>query len=141
MSTVFQEASTPPAPDLDSAPFWDACKEHRLVVRACSDCGRGHYPPGPSCPWCTSWNIEWKQAAPTGSVRSVVVFRHPFLPQLRDALPYAILRVMLDEYPDAVMHGRLVGSDPAAIHIDDRVAVAWQDAGGGYVLPNWERAD
>lgn len=139
MSGIFQTASTPPVPDLDSAPFWEGCKQRRLLVRVCSDCGRSHYPPGPCCPWCVSWNIEWKEAAPKGTVRTFVVFRHPFLPQLKDALPYAMLRVVLDDYPDAVLHGRLVG-DPEAVRSGDPVEVVWEDAGGGFVLPNWRRA-
>jgi uncharacterized protein len=139
MSDVFRLASTPPVPDLDSAPFWEGCRQRRLLVRSCADCGRGHYPPGPCCPWCVSWNVEWREVAPRGTVRTFVVFRHPFLPELKDALPYAILRVALDERPDAVLHGRLAG-DPEAIAIGDAVEVAWEEIPGGFVLPNWRRA-
>ena len=137
--SVFESASTPPVPDLESAPFWEACKEKRLLVRACNSCRRGHYPPGPICPWCQSWDIEWRQVSDRGTVRTFVVFRHPFLPQLKDALPYAILRVSIDELPDAVLHGRLDG-DPEDIQIGDHVTVTWDSAGEGFVLPNWKKA-
>lgn len=137
--SVFQQASTPPVPDLDSAAFWEGCRERRLLVRVCADCGRGHYPPGPCCPWCTSWNIEWREAAPQGTVRTFVIFRHPFLPQLKGVLPYAMLRVILDGLPDVMLHGRLVGSDPDQLRSGQRVEVAWEEAGGGYLLPNWRR--
>jgi hypothetical protein len=67
------------------------------------------------------------------------VFRHPFLPQLREALPYAILRVAIDELDDAVLHGRL-NADPEQIAIGDHVVVSWDDGGDGFVLPNWTKA-
>ena len=134
----FSGAVTPPVPDLDSAGFWEGCKAHRLLIRACNGCGRGHYPPGPICPWCQSWDIEWREVAGRGRVRTFVIFRHPFVPELKDALPYTIVRVEIEELPDAVLHGRLDG-DAETIAIGDRVAVSWVEAGEGYVIPNWKR--
>jgi hypothetical protein len=50
-----------------------------------------------------------------------------------------MLRVALDEHPDAVLHGRLAG-DPESIATGDAVEVAWEEGGDGYLLPNWRKA-
>jgi uncharacterized protein len=125
-----------PVADVDSREFWDACRQHRLLVRACEACGRAHYPPGPLCPWCASTRVAWREAAGTGSIHSYVVFNHPFLPELADRLPYAVLRVRLDDWPDAVLYGRLAGAPASEAAMGLPVEVAWEDH-EGFALPCW----
>ena len=137
---VFADGSPFPVPDRDSEPFWDACRQRRLLVRSCNRCGRAHYPPGPVCPWCVSFDVAWAEDGGHGRVRSFVTFRHPFLPALRDALPYVLLKVALDEHPDAVLHGRLVPGPTDAVAVGAPVRVEWEEIGGGYVIPNWSMA-
>lgn len=124
-----------PVADVDSREFWVNCAQHRLVVRVCSACGRGHHPPGPICPWCTSREVTTQVSAGRGTVSSYVVFHHPFVPDLIDELPYTVVKVAVDEWPDAVVHGRYVGTGP--VRTGDRVEVAWEPLPDGTVLPNW----
>jgi uncharacterized OB-fold protein len=131
----FNALVQPPVADLDSREFWANCRQHRLVVRVCSACGRGHHPPGPICPWCTSREVTTQASAGRGTVITYVEFRHPFVPDLAGELPYTVVKVAVEQWPDAVVHGRYLG--PGPVRTGDRVQVAWASLPDGTVLPNW----
>jgi uncharacterized OB-fold protein len=84
-----------------------------------------------------SFDLDWAEDGGRGRVRSFVTFRHPFLPGLTGALPYVLLKVALDEHPDAVLHGRLVHAPPEAVQVGTPVRVEWEEIGAGYMIPNW----
>lgn len=134
-TNAFNSLVRAPVADLDSREFWANCGQHRLVVRVCSACGRGHHPPGPICPWCTSREITTQVSAGRGTVSSYVEFCHPFVPDLIDELPYTVVKVAIDEWPDAVVYGRYLGTGP--VRTGDRLQVAWESLPDGTVLPNW----
>src|SRR6202044_389062 len=48
-----------PAVDPDTAPFWEAARERRLITQRCGSCGALRFPPTPLCARCRSWNVEW----------------------------------------------------------------------------------
>ena len=76
----------------------------------------------------------------TGRVRSFVTFRHPFVPTLSENLPYTVVKIALDDYPDVVMHGHFLGSRPATTGMP--VRISWSPISGTTtVLPNWEPID
>ena len=53
LSMATAESERPrPAPDRESAAFWGALAQHRLLLQQCGSCGRHRFPPMPSCPWC-----------------------------------------------------------------------------------------
>jgi hypothetical protein len=135
MDSVFAAVSPHPVPDRDSEAFWAACARHELLVRHCNACGRGHYPPGPLCPWCTSDDVVWVASPGRAHVRSHVTFRHAFLPALAEALPYTVVKVTLDDHPDALLHGRLHGATDVAIGA--AVELVWDALDGGPPLPDW----
>ena len=43
--------------------YFEAAREHRLVVKKCLDCGLLRGEPGPGCPWCTSLGWEWHEVS------------------------------------------------------------------------------
>ena len=55
-----------PTPDLETQPFWDACKEGRFLLKHCNACGEDHFYPRPFCPKCWSADVEWKEASGDG---------------------------------------------------------------------------
>jgi hypothetical protein len=84
--------------------------------------------------------LSWIEASGQGTVRSFVVMHHPFLPGLAAALPYTLVKVVLSDHPDAVMHGRLTnggGREPTA---GDHVEVAWDQIDDHFLIPNWRLA-
>lgn len=86
-----------PATDPDSAPFWDALSQHRVLLQRCTACGRCRFPPMPSCPWCGALDTAVVEAAGTGEVYSWVTVHRAFGAPFADAVPYTIAAVTLDE--------------------------------------------
>ena len=92
-----------PAPDVDSAFFWQGLKEQRLLLQQCSDCKRYRFPPMPSCPYCAARESTVEEVGGNGSIYSWIVVHHAFDPAFASEVPYTLATIDLAE------GGRLVG--------------------------------
>lgn len=125
-----------PLPDFDTEPFWNGCREGRFLIPACTDCGRGRWPPGPMCPHCRSTAVEWRPASGRGSVYSWVVVVHPTLDALVDQVPYVVGLIELDEQVRVV--GNLAGISPDAVTAGLPVELYFEPPGDdGIPIPNF----
>src|SRR6188474_1659182 len=115
-----------PTPTPETAPYWEAAAQGRLLVKTCTACGRPHHYPRPICPFCGSDRIEWKESAGRGVIYSFSVIR-------RATPPYVIAYVTLDE--GVTMMTGLVDCDVDAIRIGQKVRVVWKPTEGGPPLP------
>jgi uncharacterized OB-fold protein len=109
----------------EEKPFWDAAKQHRLVLQCCSKCGRVRYPIGPTCPWDLSNDFEWKQMSGRGVVHNFVIYHKPWIPYYRDKVPYALVQVELEEGPRLTTNLLEVPVDQVRIGIP--VEAVWED--------------
>ena len=126
-----------PPPDEVTAPWWEATREHRLLVQSCRSCSGVQHPPRAVCIHCGGTDLDWRAAAGTGVVDSyTVVYRAP-RPGLE--VPYVTARVRLDE--GVIALSRLEGREPESWRIGDRVRVAWTDLPDGRALPVYRPAD
>ena len=112
-----------PRPSKTSRPFWDACRERRLIIQQCESCGSYVFIPQDFCPHCLSRALRWVDAAGTGSIVTFTVVWRPQTPAFE--IPYVIAVVMLDEGVDLLTN--LVDADPAQVAIGDRVRVSFVD--------------
>ena len=64
-----------PAPtvSVETQAFWNAAREGRFIVPACTACGRAHWYPRAICPFCSSGEIVWRDAS--GSARGAEIRR------------------------------------------------------------------
>ena len=123
-----------PEPDADSAPFWAAASEGRLVIQQCSDCGRLRHPPRPMCPWCRSIAAGWAPMSGRATIWSFVVPHPPLLPAFAPLAPYVVAVAALDEDPTIRLVGNVVdvpggainSVDPATIRIGEPVRVTFE---------------
>jgi uncharacterized OB-fold protein len=88
-----------PAPDLETKPFWDGCKEGRFLIRHCNACGADHYYPRPFCPTCWSDDVEWKEASGRATLYTYSVVHVNDLPPFGERVPYVAAIVELEEGP------------------------------------------
>lgn len=130
MSESFQPL---PVPDADTAPFWDACAQHRLVFQRCTDCGTLRFPPSPVCHRCRGWSFDWEDHHGHGRVHSWVVVHHAIPPSIAPDTPYVSALVELEE--GVKMPARLVDLDPDEVVENLPVRVAFRDVGDGVSLP------
>jgi uncharacterized OB-fold protein len=87
----------PPVPDEESASYWAALREHRLLIQRCTTCGAHRFPPMPSCPVCGALGAATVEVAGNGTVYSWVRVHRAFNEALAAEVPYSIGVVELDE--------------------------------------------
>jgi hypothetical protein len=141
-----EEGFLAPATDELSAPFWDGTARGELRMQACGACGRFRFPPRPACPFCHSFEIEWRRVSGRGTVWSFVVPHPPLLPAYEAWAPFNVILVELDEDPTLRLTGNLLASpdghvneiDPATIRIGEPVRVVFRPF-GDLVVPQWVR--
>jgi uncharacterized OB-fold protein len=128
-----------PVPDLDHpdfAPFWQGCREERLLVRRC---GRGHlsWPPRPACPHCQDLKRDWHEVAGTGWLYSWTVVHRTPLPAFRALTPYVVGVVELTAQPGLRFLGRC-RCDPQRLAIGMPLRVTFERVTDEFTLPVWQ---
>jgi uncharacterized OB-fold protein len=126
-----------PQPDADSAPFWAAARDHRLVVQRCDDCSTYRFPPRPVCDQCCSTKATFQQVSGRGRVLSWVVTYQKFHPAFADLVPYVVLLVGLVEQAGLLMYGNLrPESSPVTAGME--VQARFEQISDAYTLVQWE---
>jgi len=142
-------------PDNDSEwmEFYAHARAHRLVMRRCTACGLMRYPPSHACPWCMDLGWTWQEVSGRGTIYSYEIVAHAIQPGFRDATPYAVVLVELDEQrgqptPDEGLRivANLVKADGAMedereVAIGRRVQVAFTDLADHLALPQFRLTD
>lgn len=118
-------AAAVPVPDADSLPFWEAARDHRLVLQRCNSCSRLRFPPSPICSHCRSWDSTWEEQSGEGAVYSWVVVHHAVTPALEEETPYAV--VLVDVAPGVRIPGRFTGATASDIEAGMPVTVVFHD--------------
>ena len=126
-----------PSMTADTQFFWDAVKDHRLLIQRCASCGELRHPPRPMCPSCRSPEWDTVEGSGHGTVYSFVMPHHPPLPWFEDGFIVAL--VELDEGTRLVTN--LVDVAPDAASIGMPVSVRYEEFDGGLVLPLFAPAD
>lgn len=125
-----------PVPDADSAPFWQGCREHRLLLERCADCGSIRFPPSGMCPRCRSRGVQWTASSGRGTVFSWIVVHHPVPKDLYAAeVPYVVALVELEE--GVRMPSNIVQCDPQSITAGMPVEVVFDDVSDSLTLPRF----
>lgn len=128
-----------PIVDPDTAPFWAAAKEHRLMVKRCAACGEHHFYPRELCSHCHSDQVDWVEVSGAGSIYSYTVARRPAGPAFKADAPYVVAVVQLDEGPR--MMTNLIGCAPETVRIGARVEVIFDDVTEEITLPKFTLVD
>ena len=117
-------AGPKPVADLESGRFWDALREHRIVLQRCDSCDRVRFPHMPACPYCGARGHREVEALGGGRVYALVRVHRALTPAMREEVPYAVAVVQLDEGARVVARVE-EGSEPA--RIDDAVRACFVD--------------
>lgn len=120
--------------DPTTQPFWNAAREHRLLVQRCGACGHHQFYPRPFCLACSARDPAWVEVRGTGTVYSLSTVYVAPSPEF--AVPYAVAIVALDEGPKLMTN--IVNGE---CRIGDRVRVAWQAGEGTPPLYMFEPAE
>ena len=121
-----------PTPDAETEPYWEAAREHRLLLKRCRACERPHWYPRPFCPHCWSEDVDWAEASGRATLYTWSVVRRNDLPPFGERVPYVTAVVDLEEGPRMLTN--LVDIPIDDVEIGMSLTVTWQDD-GDYVLP------
>ena len=125
-------AQTPlPRPTRLSKPFWDACREERLLVQRCQDCQTYVFIPQPCCGNCLSENLEWVESSGRGTLYSFTTVHRPQQPSFE--VPYTVVVVELEE--GYHMLSNLVGVEPEDVAIGTPLEVVFEKRSDEITLP------
>jgi uncharacterized protein len=122
-----------PTPDRDTQPFWDACREHKLLVMRCAACGDHFHYPRPFCPKCWSEDVRWEEASGRATLYTWSVVHSNDLPPFAERVPYVAAVVDLDEGPR--MMTNVVDCDADTLAIGMALEVTYRPIADDVTIP------
>jgi len=130
----------PPVPEISAAmrPFFDAAREHRLVVQQCRPCGALRFPARETCTQCLARDARWVPVTGRGTVFSYTVVHQVYHPGFADAVPYPVVIVELEE--GVRMVSNLVDSATTDIAVGMPVEVVFDEITPEVTLPRFRPA-
>lgn len=125
-----------PRPTELSKPFWDACRDRRLLVQRCGWCGAYVFLPRAFCPECRSTELSWVESSGEGVIVTYTTVWRPQTPAFE--VPYVVAVVRLAEGYE--MMTNLVDCEVDAVTTDLPVRVRFVDIDDDVTLPCFELA-
>jgi uncharacterized protein len=121
----------PPVVNSETEAFFDATRQGRFMIPVCTACGKAHWYPRAICPFCSSDEVEWREASGKGTIYTFSVMR-------RVKEPYVIAHVTLAEGP--TMLTNIVECDFDTVRIGQPVAVVFNETENGPPVPMFKPA-
>jgi uncharacterized OB-fold protein len=131
---------TLPAITPENESFFTGGRDGRLRIQRCAHCATVQHPPSEVCRACPSMEFHYVAAAPNGTVVSYTIVHHPVHPSLRPVVPYNVVVVSLNEYPDVRIVGNVIDVEPADVEVGLPVVGVWAQVSDTVFLPQWRRA-
>lgn len=120
----------------DNVWWFDALREHRLLIQRCASCSTLRHPPLPMCPTCHSLAWDTVEAGGRGTVHSFVVSHHPRMPGFD--YPLVIAVVELEEGTRVLAN--VVGCPPADVEIGMGLSLEFLDLDDRRTAPQFRPA-
>ena len=128
-----------PVLDPETRPFWEACRQGRLLLQCCAECGHPRFPPTRYCSRCNSAECEWIESKGEGTVFSWIVVRHPVPRDVyAQDVPYVVALVELAE--GVRIPSNIVECTPEDISAGMLVKVVFRPVTADITLPLFEPA-
>ena len=125
------------APEIDweTRAYWEGAGRGELVLQRCGSCQGVQHRPRGFCVSCLSDDIEHFVASGRGEVYTYSVVRQNQMPRFRDAVPYVVAYVQLEEGPQLLTN--IVDCDPDVVSIGMPVRVDFVSTEGGLGVPRF----
>jgi uncharacterized OB-fold protein len=115
-----------PVADWETRGYWEGAGRHELVLQRCRACGTVQHRPRALCVTCLRDEIEHFVASGRGTVYTFTVTEQNQVPPFRDAVPYVLAYVELEEGPRLLTN--IVGCEPADVRIGMPVRAEFRTA-------------
>jgi uncharacterized OB-fold protein len=124
-----------PEIDWESRAYWEGAGRGELVLQRCRACQVVQHRPRGFCVSCLSDDIEHFVASGRGEVYTYSIVRQNQMPKFRNALPYVVAYVQLEEGPQLLTN--IVDCDPDTVSIGMSVRVDFVSTEGGLGVPRF----
>ncbi len=104
-----------PFADWETRAYWEGCGRGEIVLQRCGACAKVQHRPRAICASCLSGDIEYFVASGRGQVYTFTVTHQNNARGFREACPYVLAYVELDEGPRLLTN--VVGCDPQSVRI------------------------
>ncbi len=122
-----------PPVNAESAPFWAACAQGRLVIQLCRECGAHQFYPRLICTGCGAGALDWVDASGRATLKTWTVIRRAVSAAFEADVPYVVALVELREGP--VMMTNLIDCDPQALEIGQALRITFERRGAELAVP------
>lgn len=116
----------------EDLPFWQACRDGRLLLHRCETCGR-HYWPASRCVAHGDEAMRWIESAGAGALYTYTVVHHAYTPSMTGRVPYVVGVIQLNEGP--YFHSNIVDCEIADIHIGMKLRACMVAHESGLTIP------
>lgn len=126
-----------PRPDsyVETKPFWDAAKEHKLLLQYDTEVGRYQWVPRPVSIYTGKRTLEWREATGKGKLYSWTL-SHVAWPGHAGRAPYMCALIELDE--GVRMLANLVNFEGVALSDGLAVEVVWETLSDDFEYPQFQ---
>ena len=121
-----------PEPTPVSRPFWDALREHRILIQYSPSGGSYVFYPRTLAPATLADDLEWREIDGAGTLYTYTVARRPTGPPWAEKLPQLLAVIEWDVGPK--VSSELVDVEPDDIRIGMRVEPVFCDDAGVTLL-------
>lgn len=122
--------------------YWEGAGRGELVLQRCRACGTVQFKPRAVCATCLAGDPEHFVASGRGRVHTFTVTNQNQAPPFRDAVPYVMAYVELEEGPRLLTN--IVGCDPADVRIGMDVVADFatqpREDGEAFAVPRFRPA-
>lgn len=125
-----------PEPTLATQPYWDAARQHRLVLQRSKQTGKFIYYPRAFSPFGADDELEWVEVSGRGTVYAFTIARRPTAPQWTPDCPYVIAIVELEEGPR--LTANILGCPVDEVRVGMPVSVRFEDVTPEVTLVQFE---
>lgn len=124
-----------PRPTPESAPFWQGCRDHKLLLQYCVACGKHQFYPRVICANCMSEQLEWREASGRGTVETYTIVTRAVSDAYAADVPYVIALITLEEGPR--MMSNVIGCDVESVKCGLAVEVVFERWSDEITMPKF----
>ena len=124
-----------PRPTPESAPFWQGCQDHKLLLQYCTVCGTHQFYPRVICANCMSEQLEWREASGRGTVETYTVVTRAVSEAYAADVPYVIALITLEEGPR--MMSNVISCDVKSVKCGVAVEVVFERWSAEITMPKF----
>lgn len=122
----------------ETKPFWDSCRQGKLLLQKCDRCWEYQFYPRGICANCWASNVRWVQASGKAKVWTFTVTFQNNTPGFAQEVPYVLALVELEE--GVKMFTNIVDCNPKEVQIGMPVEVAFIQANDQVTVPYFKPA-